>query len=201
MDEILNLTNDEQTRLLKDLTAHALHKMRRLTWRGAYVRDGGSVPKGKEPADFALEAIKKALSGERGWNRVAYPTLKAFLRSVVDSEISHLVESTDNRYGRRTSNQGPESFSVPLDHADPRTVVIDRDWKESFQKFALEELEGDEFLQDLFKCLEADITQPAEIAVMLDTTVDRVNNEKKRLNRKLAKLNPRVIPPRKGKRL
>ena len=71
--------------------------MRRLTWRGAYVARGGSVPGGYEPYDFTLDAIDKAMDGTRPWNREKYKTLESFLRSIIDSDINHLVESVDTR--------------------------------------------------------------------------------------------------------
>lgn len=202
MQELLDLSTEEQERLLQRLTHHALCKMRRLTWRGAYVARGGSVPGGYEPYDLALDAIRKALDGTRPWNREAYRTLESYLRSTIDSDISHLVESIDNRFGRRLSppsgkDETVRAYEVAGTEPDPLVVVIDKDWQARFREAALKELKGEEFLIELLECMEAEITAPQEIAEVLDTSVERVNNEKKRLRRKLAKLDARIKRPRK----
>jgi hypothetical protein len=84
---------------------------------------------------------------------------------------------------------------VPGREEDPVNIVIDAEWQERFHKAVMKELDGDEFLIKLFQCLRADFTKPEEIATMLDKTVDDVNNAKKRLARKLEKLEKKFPPP------
>lgn len=110
MDELFALNADEFERLNKRLTHHALCKMRRLTWRGAYVSKGGSVPAAYEPHDFAFDAIRKMLDGTRPWKKERYPTCEAALRASIDSDISHLVESVDNIEGRRLALSHPKTI-------------------------------------------------------------------------------------------
>lgn len=205
MREILDLSRDEEERLLKRLTHHAFCKMRPLTWRGAYIARGGSVPCGYEPHDFALDAIAKAMDGTRPWNRNVYKTMESFLRSIIDSDINHLVESVDNKTGRRLSppsgrDDTATAYEVPGTEPDPLKVVIDKDWQARFHKAAIKELNGDDFLVKLLECMEAEITKPQEIADVLGTTADHVNSEKKRLRRKLDKLDTRIKPDRKRTR-
>ena len=202
MEEFLALSAGEQEKLLKRLTHHALCKMRHLTWRGACVAKGGGVPGGYEPYDFALDAIQKLLDGTRPWNKEKYKTLEAALRSMIDSEISHLVESLDNIQGRRlasasTKDDTAHAYQVQSTEPNPLHAVIDREWQEHYHKAAKKELNGDEFLTKLFECLAAEITEPADIATMLEKTIDEVNNGKKRLRRKLEKLDGRVVPTKK----
>jgi len=175
--------------------------MRRLTWRGAYVARGGSVPGGYEPYDFALDAIAKAMDGIRPWNREVHTTLEGYLCSTIDSDISHLVESIDNRIGRRLSppsgrDETVTAFELAGAEPDPLMVVIDKDWQARFHQDAMKELSGEEFLVKLLECMEAEITTPLDIAEVLGTTVDHVNNEKKRLRRRLDKLDIRIKPSR-----
>ena len=203
LQELLDLSSEEQERLLKRLTHHALCKMRRLTWRGTYIAHGGSVPGGYEPYDFALDAIGKALDGTRPWNREAYKTLEGYLRATIDSDISHLVESIDNKTGRRLSpplgkDETASAYEFTGTEPDPVTVVIDQDWQARFRQAAVKDLKGEKFLIELLECMEAEITAPKEIAEVLGTSVERVNNEKKRLRRRLAKLDARIRRPRKG---
>ncbi len=180
--------------------------MRRLTWRGAYVARGGSVPGGYEPYDFAIDAIKKAMDGTRPWNRAEYKTLEGFLRSIINSDISHLVESVDNSTGRRLGPQSGKDETVgayvaPSTEPDPLIVLIDKEWQGRFHEAAIKELKGEEFLIKLLECMEAEITEPREIAELLGTTVDQVNNEKKKLRRRLSELHTRIKPAEKRTRL
>ena len=203
MDELLSLSDADQEALLNRLTVHALCKMRRLTWRGAFISKGGTVPGGFEPYDFALDAIEKLLDGRRPWNREKYASLEAALRATIDSDISHLVESIDNAQFRRIIRSGSngetdQAYEVSGTEPNPLRMVIASEWRENFHKAAMKELKDDEFLQKLFQCVDADITDPAEISIMLDVTVDEVNNGKKRLRRKLEKLDGKFLPP-KGK--
>lgn len=202
MEELLALSNEEQETLLKRLTHHALCKMRSLTWRGAYVRKGGSVSGGYEPYDFALDAIQQLLDGSRTWNREKYLTLEAVLRSFIDSTISKAVNLIENKKERRMVPATEETtFDLIGDDPTPLQIVVDRDWQERFHKAAMGELNGDKFLIELLECLEADITAPSEIAQILDSKVDEVNNGKKRLQRRLEKLDKKFAPPKQRAKL
>jgi hypothetical protein len=156
MEELLALTDEEQKALLKRLTNHALFKMRNLSWRGAYISRGGGVPGAYEPYDFALDAIQKLLDGTRNWNRAEYQTLEDVLKSIIDSDISHLVESVDNIKGRRLAPQSSKeetarAYELPgKEDENPREIVFDRDWQDRLHKAAMHELDGDGFLQDIF---------------------------------------------------
>ena len=68
-----------------------------------------------------------------------------------------------------------------------------------FHDAAIKLLDGDQSLIDLLECMETDVTEPADIAIALGVTVEHVNNEKKRLKRKLEKLDTRTDPAKKGK--
>jgi hypothetical protein len=201
LHELLALSDAEQEALLKRLTLHAHCKMRHLSWRGVYLNRGDAVPGGYEAHDFALDAIEKMLDGRRPWNREKYQNLEAALRATIDSDVNHLVESADNARGRRLAVQASkcetaQAYVVPSTEPNPLHSVIDKDWQERFHKAAMKELKGDEFLIKLFDCLAAEFTKPEEIATMLDTTVEEVNNGKKRLRRKLEKLDGKCPPPK-----
>ena len=210
MQEFLDLSATEQEQLLDRLTDHALCKMRKLTWRGARIARGGSVPGGYEPYDLALEALADALAGEdRNWNRTKYSTVEAFLRSVVDSKISNLVTLAENRCERRMpepsgKNGEPVRFDIPGTEKEPLVLLIDRESEQSFHEAAMKELDGDELLTQILECMEAEITKPMEIAEAVSTeekpvSADDVNNALKRLERRLKKLDTRIKPAKKGK--
>lgn len=195
LQEILDLSPEAGEELIERLTRHAKFKMAQLRWRGAFIAQGGSAPRGTEPGDLVLESIKRALEGKRKWNHSAYSTLGGFLCSVIDSLVSELVQSTDNRTVRRLPAGSSETLAVP---DTTITLEIDIPWQQRFHEAAVKQLNGEPFLLKLLDCMEADITKPSEIAEMLGVPVATVNNEKKRLKNWLAKLDTR-IPRSKGR--
>ena len=209
MKEFYDLSTTEQERLLDRLTDHALCKMRRLVWRGARVARGGSVPGGHEPYDLALEALSDALDGEsRDWNREKYPLLEAFLKSVINSKISNLVNLAENRRECRmapaTGKDGAAvQFDVPGTGHDPLVILVDRESLPNLHAAAMKELDGEPLLLSILECMEAEIIKPSEIAEAVTSaekpvTVNDVNNALRRLERKLKKLDTRK-PTKKGK--
>jgi DNA-directed RNA polymerase specialized sigma24 family protein len=137
-----------------------------------------------------VDSFDKVLDGSRKWNRETYPTLECFLRSIVDSDINHLADSLDNSHSRRIAptkapNGVDEAERVEGREVNPVFAVVNKEAHEQFLATAMKELEGDDFLVQLLDCLEAEITEPVDIAEMLGISVDDVNNGKKRLRRKL----------------
>jgi hypothetical protein len=184
------LTNDEWTELVERLTHHAACKLARLTWRGLKLKRGGAVPGGVCPADLAAEAITDCIEGKRQWNQEAEPDFLSFLRSVVDSKVSHLAELLENRFTRRIaeSKEGLPAYEVPDRAPDPAKVCLDKDALEKLRAAILKEIEGDTLVEGIFECLESEITKPADIAVVLGVDVKEVNNAQKRLRRKVEKV-------------
>jgi hypothetical protein len=81
------------------LTAYATWKARNLRWRTGRT---DLLAGGKTPEDIAADAILKVLGGDRVWDPARGPLLP-YLEGVVDSLISHLAESADNRIQERWS--------------------------------------------------------------------------------------------------
>jgi hypothetical protein len=208
--EFYDLSTTEQESLLDRLTDHALCKMRKLSWRGARIARGGTVPGGYEPYDLALDALADALDGEsRNWNREKYPSMEGFLKSVINSKISNLVNLVENQSERRmlpaTGKDGSlVQFDVAGKGPNPLVMLIDREALPKFHAAAIRELEGEPVLASILECMEAEIIKPSEIAEAVSTaektiTVNDVNNALKRLERKLKKLDTRTPPSKKGK--
>jgi len=99
--DIPDLSDDEWGELVERLALHAYSKLRRLFWRGVPYTQGGVVPGGVSPEDLAAEAVESFLEGTRVWHKDKKPEFLDFLMSVVDSKVSHLVESAENRQSRR----------------------------------------------------------------------------------------------------
>src|SRR5215470_11842182 len=75
------------------LTAYAIHKARNLQWRTGRA---DLLAAGFSPEDVAAEAVRRVLDGTRSWDPQRGDLL-SYLRAVVDSLMSHLVTSFDNR--------------------------------------------------------------------------------------------------------
>lgn len=201
MGDLPNLTDQEWQVLLKRLTLYANAKARKLAWRGLMGGDEQSMPHGHGPDSLASEAIKSVLNDERKCEAVDGDGLLRFLMDVVDSMISHLVSSAENRKTRPMPDTGrddaPDSWhpaSAPED--SPVARAAEAEAARVFQEKAQKALNGEPKLLELFECLKADFTGRKEIAEVLGVTEDEVTNLKKRLARKLdpLRIQTRKVP-------
>jgi hypothetical protein len=95
----------------------AAGKLNRLSWRGQRF---GAIPGGKTATDIVHDAIVKTMSGQRVWNQ-RQNSLFDHLAGVISSEISHLVQSRENR----TTLRVDEKIVQLIDHReDPETIAI-----------------------------------------------------------------------------
>lgn len=184
---IQDLSGDNLLKLLKRLTLYADRKLVRLRWRGI---QGGAPPRGIQAEDLAAEAITRVIEGKRAWDQQEQPDVLQFLKGIVDSLVSQLVNSFDNRRTRRLgpTGVGEEGSAAPTfagRELDPAQFVADREAAERFRAPILKALEGDAVASQVFECLEADITKPSEIAEYLGISVTDINNAQKRLWRKV----------------
>lgn len=187
------------------LTDYALFKVRRLKWRTG---DKESLPKGMTAEDLACEAIEKVWSGERQWNPTESPDLLAFLKSVVDSLVSHLVLSADHLYVQRMPETSdgreieellkvadPSSDTaqdiVTVQH-DPECLVISRMTAERFVGALFEEIAGDGELEGMVTALMGGAVKPKEIAKEMGIEVERVYKLRERLDRAVMRVEKRL---------
>ncbi len=191
MADVPKWTDDEWMEALERLTLHAHGKIARLHWRGMpFVKGGCVLPGGATPQDLAADAIDDAILGKRMWNQEAEPDFLKFLRSVVDSKVSHLARRMENKLGRRMlvaadADDPSPAYEVADPDPDPETVCADKESQAKFRSAVLTAIQGDALVEGVFSCLEADITKPHEMAELLDTRVKEINNAQKRLRRKV----------------
>jgi hypothetical protein len=189
--EELGVNPEEVEPLIGRLLIYASHLMRHLTWRGARVHGGGTVPGWYAPEDFVDDAIAKALDGTRVRDHMYYPTVELFLQSIIKSDIGHLARSADNAHGRwlspPPSENGTDSDAYAIASTDPKPleVMINRADLTTYRNAVLAQLDGDPLLIAIFHSYEAEVTEPSEIAARLGRSVTEINNAKKRLRRKL----------------
>jgi DNA-directed RNA polymerase specialized sigma24 family protein len=178
------------------LTLHAVYKLRNLAWRGVSWRRGGRPPGGIEPADIAADAIVSVIAGERTWNQTKQPCFLTFLKGIVDSKVSHLVESCDNRVSVRLTyrtDQDDCPCSGKNDQRPPDDIVADGELTAKFRAEMFAAVEGDQLAAQLFECFDADITNRSEIAEMLGVSVADVDNARKRLARRVEKAHKQYL--------
>jgi hypothetical protein len=196
LGDLPDLTTTEWEDLTKRLTVYAIFKSRRLRWRGLPGGNNQSMPDGHGPDSLASEAILSVLNDDRktctATNR---DELLEFLKGVVDSKVSHLVELAENRRTQALpSNDGHAGRA--LDGWHPRTkpregpaaLVADTEAAKAFQDKAIKALAAEPKLTELFECLAAGFTGRKEIAELMNVTEDDVTNLKQRLARKLEPL-------------
>jgi DNA-directed RNA polymerase specialized sigma24 family protein len=177
------------------LELYALRKARRLYWQG--IMDG-NMPTGQEAADVVLEAIEDLLTGKRSWDPSIQPNLFAHLRSIIDSKLSHLVESWANRHVRTESALSTEDNNAtgsPSPHVQfseptpsPAEMMLRAEEERLAEEFFwgfYEYLSDEPLLQKVIECIDDDL-KPAEMAAHLGVPQKEIYNIRKRLQRRLA---------------
>lgn len=192
MSGIPNLTDEQWAELLERLTHRALRKYRRCGWgRGNRNKCEWAGPGGTTPEDIALEAVSLVMSGQRRYDAHAHPDFLNYMRSVVDSLVSHLAEKAA---GRKTSRMPlrPNSDTGDMVEVefqgtdpDPADVCVAREVMELTREVVSADADGDPLVTELFECFEAGITKRADVAEYLEVDVSEVDNAQKRFRRKL----------------
>ena len=158
------------------LTAYASWKARNLQWRSGRT---DSLAAGKTAEDLAADAILKVIEGTRVWDPGRVPLL-TFLQRVVDSLVSHLSESADNRLQTSWRSNPPDLDAQPNPNHDSGH---DAEGKIDHLRAALHAQRQDDLIEVLDAIrLHCDPT-PQAVAAHLGTTVTDINNRLKRLRR------------------
>jgi hypothetical protein len=125
MSNHIDWTTIDWADLYPRLLLIAAGKLNRLSWRGQRF---GAIPGGKTAADIVHDAIVKTISGQRVWNQ-QQNSLFDHLAGVISSEISHLVQSRENR----TTARVDDNIVQFLNHReDPETIIIRKAQKHDF---------------------------------------------------------------------
>jgi DNA-directed RNA polymerase specialized sigma24 family protein len=191
-DEVLDILEKhpwEET--VPRLVLHALHKMKRLYWQGVW---GGPAPGGVEAEDLVQKSVEKVLSGKRSWDSSAQPDFFNYLKGVVDSEISHLVEEWENRFLRRETVLEGESGAnegfftkVPCSNPGPEEVLLEKERERLSEQFFWEffdYLKETPLLQKLLECISEGIDKRSEIAKKIGIPTKEYDNQKKQIQRR-----------------
>jgi DNA-directed RNA polymerase specialized sigma24 family protein len=184
------------------LLRYALMKVRRLGWATGS-GENPNLPNGMSAEDLACQAITRVFEGTRSWNPDKEPDLFKFLCDVVDSLVSHLVNSEEHKE-RKNQVNGDFLHDYP-DHGDPgdgrggRGRVSDfqvaepghdggASPAERFFYLAIEALSDDPDLFKVFELCYDGMDKAADIARSMGIPVDQVYRLKEKMRRRLAKL-------------
>lgn len=175
------------------LLMHASLKAKNKRWRTVF---DGQLPDGKEIQDIVYQAIEKVLSGERKWNPKEQPDLFHYLQGIIDSDLSHLARSLENRVLMSEADvdcrSGEDNASwldtLPSPALDPELLQIakedDARGEAFFYNFYVF-LDGKPVLQGMIECIEEGIDKSADMAKKLGIPVNEIYNASKQLRRKL----------------
>jgi hypothetical protein len=152
----------------------AAGKLNRLNWRG---QRSGAIPGGKTAADIVQDAIVKTMSGQRAWKE-QQNSLFDHLAGVISSEISHLVESRENRATLRVD----ENIVQLLNHReDPETIIVRKAQEHTFLIYLAKKKPVLRALAELI-LYDANADTP-NLMVKLDLSLREVESLKKALRR------------------
>jgi hypothetical protein len=174
-DELKSLLNDEVWHSYQvRLTAFAFEEIKAQFWKG---KNTGQPLDGKDPADFASEALIDVLMGDEPWDSTRYK-LRSHLYFVVRKKIYNAARRHDATHVFHADNDEELSNVTVLFPFDGE--VESEDLIERFLKF----LDGEDDLQLLIHCMRDGSLKRREIAQSLGLTPDQVTNLGKRLHRK-----------------
>jgi len=128
--------------------------------------------------DVTMDAICKALSGERKWSRAATPSPEDFLRSVVKSLVWNELQKSWNPSGTAL-----ELTEDVLASDDVVAEVENRLVNDELIMQIAEAIRDDPLASAVLDLVLGDTTSPSEIAAQLGETVEAVLAAKKRIRR------------------
>ena len=192
--DIQALKEDDWSELLERLTHYALGKYQKYGWRrGNPRKTEWAGPDGTGPEDIALEALTLVIEGKRQYDPNRHGEFIHFLRSVVDSLVSHLSEKANQRKtGRMPVAQSSDTgdmveVDLPGKEPDPADVCISRNTIDVVKNVVGATAREDPLAIKILECIEVDITKPAEMTEVLGVDLKEINNAQKRLRRKIDK--------------
>lgn len=190
------LEKTDWKRIHLQLEEYALYKAKRLHWRSGIYRD---LPQGKTPKDIAQEAIEKTLAEERNWDPEKQPDILAFLKSVVDSLINHLVQSQNHRKLQPLPENGDGNIREdivqewnPNPPLNPEEELLNKEEEERADRIMsmmFDAVAGDADLEIILDARTEGCVKAEEIAETKNMDIKKVYNLIKKLKRKSRKLN------------
>jgi hypothetical protein len=200
--------DDELEKMILELGCYALRVRNEYRWR---TRDREALPKGETVKSVVSLAVEKVLTGERRWNPAQQPDFMKFMRDVIDSLIYHLARSKDNALLTSLPEEGgqdemgwraesdrakPGAEWLARNEATPEQALLDEESEEQKNKairILLEECVADQTLTKIVGAMMGGCDHCGEIAAAVGIEVKEVYNAMKRLDRRVASVNRRMV--------
>lgn len=166
--------------ILPKLTHYAAFLAKSLNW----LRGSADLPKGLQPQDLVHEAITLVYTGKRHWDPDKVPDISVFLKGVIRSLVSHLVQSPEHTRRQNLELEGGEGEpTTQIEIADAKNpdaleLSIVRDVGEYLWNHAGD----DEDMKLVLLCLDEEMKR-GDIANQLDFPLKKVDNILKRIRR------------------
>ena len=193
MSNIPQLSDAEWQELAEKLAMRAAWKFIFYGW-SKKVSHHTIAPGGISPADIVQKAIADVFDGKRIYNKNAYPSFYAFLRSVVDSLTSNLYKKIRRQQTKEVripqkhdSESHPYAIGLKSTAPDPAGVTATSELYLKVKNLLTEELANDRVVMGVLECLEAGINKRSEMADYLDVNMQEIDNARKRLQRVIEK--------------
>jgi hypothetical protein len=172
------------------LLRYAHGKVQRHRWSTG---SSHSLPEGQSPEDLVHCAIQRVFTGVKAQKRGEKPgkgqrrwdgskELLYFLYDVIDSLISNLATSWDNKNVLRTSGELSAEDLAELNQTSPDKPQ-DNAEAEEFLLNLIDEIGDDPELTRLYDLFEQGYTKPAEIAQVMNLDATEVYQLKRKLRR------------------
>jgi hypothetical protein len=171
------LSDREWDSLALQLGRYALHKSHRFYWSTG---SSGELPNGEMTESLVSKAFYLWLTGRRKWNREKYADLESFLKSVIDSLLSHSATGYDNRRIDETSDQ-PRILQ-----ATPESELLGKERQNDADRLiaeVLEEAREDVVVTEIVNAMRAGIVTRREIVSTTGRSKEVIDNGLKRLRR------------------
>lgn len=188
------------------LTRYAILKIGRLSWKN------WKPPKGLMAQDIVQEAIVSLFEEKRIWNRTKYPDLYWYLKSVIDSKVSHLYKLKEYKLTQPfpTTREGQEVEELldKTDSADdnaaylaqtilnPNETLLEKEKKENDEAIInafFEAIKGNIVLERVASLIMDGYTKPSEIAEQMGIEAKEVYNLQKRFRRKCEEFRDNIL--------
>jgi len=182
LDRLTCIPKKDVEVIILKLTAHAIYKIQRLSWQTGKK----NLPGGRQPKDLAFDAIEMVWTGRRAWDPAKQPDLLKHLKSIVDSLVSHLVESAEHMQRERSNEEVQEQAFDPLD--DKASGALDELIAADTLSKLKNQVQGDSDLELVLYCIEEGLSKPTEISETLEIRIDRIYKAKKKIGIILKKI-------------
>ncbi len=186
------LAKFEQTvtdEFIERLAVFALRRTRGRYWRGVW---NGHLPDGKDATDVVAEALDDVIHGRRAWNPQKDPDLFAFMRSVVNSKVSHLRTGEENQQCRMAleekDDEGRDRIEqLPTDAAtaaEELQASEDESRNGDLLLHFYDFVAGDDLVRRIVGCAIDGVEKRADFAAALNVNEQEITNATKRMERR-----------------